>query len=180
MQDGKIYFTALIVLILIVAGCSGGKETETASVPKTMSLKEFLAGSEKDFTPSDYDADVPVVEKEAQRQHDSIEAALIATTAVPETIPGFRIQVMFTQEIEQANAARDDLSLQTGDQWVYVVYDAPYYKVRVGNFADRAEAGVMLKNLVSMGYKDAWIVPDNIIKNPPPKPPETFIEPEKR
>jgi hypothetical protein len=169
----------LLIILLIIAGCTGNKETERIE-PPAMSLKDFLKQSEKNFRPSEYDPDPKTVEGEARHQRDSVEAALVSVTAVPETIAGFRVQVLFTQEIEQANTVRDNLSPQMPDQWVYVVYDAPYYKVRVGNFADRSEAGVILKNLVDLGYKDAWIVPDNIIKNPPPKPPETFIEPEKR
>jgi hypothetical protein len=172
----------LIVLILsaFLWGCGGEKETASAEIPRGMTLQEFLAQSEKNFHPSEYDPDPATIVREARMRRDSVEAALITATAVAETIPGFRVQVLFTQEIEQANSTRDQLSPQTGDQWVYVVFDSPYYKVRVGNFADRSDAGVMLRNLVGLGYKDAWIVPDNIIKNPPPKPPETFIVPEKR
>jgi hypothetical protein len=57
------------------------------------------------------------------------------------------------------------------DEWVYLVYDLPYYKVRVGNYAEKEAANESVKKLVSLGYADAWVVPERILKNPPPPPP---------
>ncbi|MBI1806300.1 MAG: SPOR domain-containing protein [Ignavibacteria bacterium] len=135
---------------------------------------------EKTFNPADYDVDVKTILDEENRQRSTLEPAIVVTPAAPETISGFRVQVLFTQEIDQANQLKENLANAVPDDWVYVVYEAPYYKVRVGNFADRSTANQMVRKLVSIGYKDAWIVPDNVMKNPPPKPPETFIEPEKQ
>jgi hypothetical protein len=47
---------------------------------------------------------------------------------------------------------------------VYVVYDAPVYKIRVGDFVNRYEANQRLPEFTEKGYRDAWIVPDRIVQ----------------
>jgi hypothetical protein len=47
---------------------------------------------------------------------------------------------------------------------VYLLFDAPVYKVRVGDFVSRYEAGQKLPDIVELGYRDAWIVPDKIVQ----------------
>ena len=46
---------------------------------------------------------------------------------------------------------------------LYVVFDPPVYKVRVGDFRTRAEASQRLGVIVSEGFSDAWVVWDRIV-----------------
>ena len=52
-----------------------------------------------------------------------------------------------------------------------MIYDSPYYKVRVGDFLSRPETNQLLKALMERGYDEAWIVADRVLKNPPPRKP---------
>lgn len=167
------------LLIILLVGCKTTKEIEKKDDSDRL-LREFLTKYEKTFDPSDYDEDIQLVLEEEKREREAIEAAKVITIAPPETIPGFRVQILFTPEIDQANQVRDEVTSILPEEWSYVVYDAPYYKIRIGNFKDRAEANLMVRRLVGLGYKDAWVVPDKIIKNPSPRPPEIFIEPDKQ
>ncbi len=144
-----------------------------------MTRKNFLAKYEKTFDPTEYEIDVAIIQEEEKKLHDNLEGPSLLVTAVPETIPGFRVQVLLTQDIDEANSIKDSVENGLSGEWVYLTYDSPYYKVRVGNFPNRLAATIILKKLVTEGYKDAWIVPDNVLKNPPPKPPDVQIEPEK-
>ena len=47
---------------------------------------------------------------------------------------------------------------------VYVVYDPPVYKVRVGDYTSRLEASRKLSTFIDKGYPDAWIVADRIVQ----------------
>ena len=169
---------ALAAMALTSFGCSSSKESAEAVEPAT--LNDFLAKYEPSFTPSEYNPDVTLLQASEQQQYATLHAASVYTTAVPETIQGFRIQVILTSEIDRANAVRDSLESLLPEDWVFIAYDAPYYKVRVGNYSERATANPTLKKLNILGYKEAWVVPDNILKNPPPKPPSgEFIEPKR-
>ena len=172
------FFVLLVAFIVVLWGCSSSEEAGKNDGPE-MTEKEFLAKYEKTFNPADYDVDISVINAEEKRRMAELEGPAILTTAAPETVSGFRVQIFLTQEIDQANQLKDSAAAQVPEEWVYVVYDAPYYKVRIGNFPDRQSANVMVKKLAETGFKDAWVVPDNVFKNPPPKPPEIFIEPEK-
>jgi len=179
---GNDLLNAVLLSVLILSvwiwGCRSSRETDKGKKTES-SLENFLGKYEDSFNPSDYDSPINKVKAEEKRQREALEAAHVMVTALPETIPGFRIQILFTQDIDQANQNRDSVAALLPEEWAYIVYDAPYYKVRVGNFQDRIAANPLLKRLISLGYGDAWIVPDYVIKNPPPKPPENFIEPEK-
>jgi len=158
------------IFLLFVAGCGTSKRIEKEKSDEE--LKEFLAKYEKTFDPSVYNPDVESIKVEEQQVHDAIESANAVEIAVPETIPGFRIQVLFTPEIEEATQIRDSLNASLPEEWVYVVFDSPYYKVRIGNFAERYEAQALLRRIIAIGFNEAWIVPDKIVKNPPPRTPE--------
>jgi hypothetical protein len=45
---------------------------------------------------------------------------------------------------------------------VYVDFEAPNYKVRIGDFIDRDSAESLQQELVQMGYNSAWILRSRI------------------
>jgi hypothetical protein len=171
------YWLSLLFLFVVLSGCKTPRATEKTPEPES-SFDAFLAKYEKSFDPSKYNPPIDSILATERKQHRAMDAGRIITVAPPETIPGFRVQVLFTPEIEQANLTRDTLLSELPDEWSYIVYDAPYYKVRVGNFVDRGLAAQMVKKLTNFGFQDAWVVPDKIIKNPPPRIPDELIIPD--
>ena len=175
-SNNCVVFLFIVVSILIF-GCGGERAVQRTNAPP-QSISGFLADYEKSFNPTKYDASVGAIQAQERLEHNALEAVRLVSIAIPETIPGFRIQLLFTSEIDKANSLRDTLSNEFPDEWIYVVYDAPNYKVRIGNFPDRTSARPLLRKLIDEGYPDAWIVPDNVIKNPVQKLPEQFIVPD--
>lgn len=169
----------LILLSFIIAGCKGSEESGRKT-ESSITLQEFLARHEKSFDPTQYEVSVELIKAEDQKRSSEDVKDIVPVTAVPETIPGFRVQVLFTQDIDQATTLKDTLSVLIPDLWVYTVYEAPYYKVRIGDFLDRPSANKMVATLVEKGFKDAWVVPDQIVKNQPPKPQPPPMEPAKQ
>lgn len=45
------------------------------------------------------------------------------------------------------------------DQKVYIIFELPNYKLRVGDFINRKEAENIQKKIVQLGYRTAWVVP---------------------
>ncbi len=81
-----------------------------------------------------------------------------------EYLQGFRIQIFATANIDEANAMKTTASqIITGDS-LYVVFDPPVYKVRMGDFMSRLEASRKLSTLLDRGFPDAWVVNDQIIR----------------
>lgn len=128
---------------------------------------------ERMFNPADYDTDVVVIKEIAKKNaHITDSIATTLETAVAETIQGFRIQILSSNDIDEASKVKNDAQQILERDNVYLVFDAPYYKVRVGDFQTKPDANKMLKFLNERGFTDAWIVPDKVMKNPPqPKKP---------
>ncbi len=133
--------------------------------------KEKLSTFEKSFKPSEYDTDIELLHSKENQPRPIVDVPVESfTTAEPETVQGFRIQVFSSNNYDEAVAVRNALNMDLPVQWVYMIYDAPTYKVRVGDFTNRADANLAVDGFIEKGYKGAWVVPDRIVNNPPPKP----------
>ena len=72
-------------------------------------------------------------------------------------IEGYRVQILATKQLAKAEKLQKDLS-SILNQKIYIVFEAPNYKVRVGNFIDRSKAENFRKNLIKEGYQSSWII----------------------
>ena len=66
------------------------------------------------------------------------------------------------QSIEEKGELEAVYDVQEWEPPVYQDYRAPYYRVRIGNFASRADAQRML-DVVEDRFPNAFIVPDQVI-----------------
>ena len=72
-------------------------------------------------------------------------------------IEGYRVQALVTRNTHSADSIRAVLSDKI-DEDVYITYEVPYYKIRVGNCDDRKQAEELKLKLVELGYASAWII----------------------
>jgi len=70
---------------------------------------------------------------------------------------GYRIQVYSGRESATARRIFAQIRSITGLE-AYLNYEAPQYKVRVGDFTSRDEANQLLQEIRSQGFPEAWIV----------------------
>jgi len=75
---------------------------------------------------------------------------------------GYRIQIYISLQQDDAenvaNAARHKI-----DDKVFVEFDTPYYKVRIGNCTNSEDVETLLDKVKRAGYPDAWVVRAKII-----------------
>ena len=74
---------------------------------------------------------------------------------------GFRLQIYETSSVEEANKKILKFKKALRDS-IYMSFEAPFYKVRYGNYSTREQAEIEKKNILSKGYKSVWIVKSNI------------------
>ncbi len=80
---------------------------------------------------------------------------------------GWRIQVYADASFVKASAqAGRTKELVEGSLPVYVEFIDPYYKVRVGDFADQEAARPALDRMRALGFSDAWSVRTTIKAGP--------------
>ena len=79
--------------------------------------------------------------------------------------PGWRVQIYFgsgQSARQKASSVKKDFYTRYGQTYAaYIVYDSPYFKVRVGDFRTKAEA-MKLKESLNRHYKSIWVKKDNI------------------
>lgn len=75
---------------------------------------------------------------------------------------GYRLQVLNTRSREQAYQLKSELLRRFPEQKSYVLFQSPYYKIRFGNFTDKADA-LRYKNVLSSIFPQAiYIVNDEV------------------
>lgn len=75
---------------------------------------------------------------------------------------GFRVLVMVTDILEQATEMRSDIYFKTNQKEIYVDFESPFYRVKVGDFIDISKARELSFKLNQMGYQSAKVIPDSI------------------
>lgn len=76
-------------------------------------------------------------------------------------VSGYRIQLKNTSSQKDANALRSRFNSAFPNLKSYLNYDAPYYKIRVGDYLTKMESQNDL-NEIRKAYSGAYIVPCHI------------------
>jgi len=173
MRPFSILFLGAVFAI-IIHGCAPREVIkETPDDHFVDALHEY----EREFDPSHYNA--PFQLREEENERSDVDRGRLPLpdpeeTATTEFMQGFRIQLYSSSDMETVQEVVHIADSIFTDHWTYVVYEVPFYKVRLGDFHTRLMANRALSQVINVGFRDAWIVPDRIIKDPP----EKIIEPE--
>ena len=101
----------------------------------------------------------------AQSSDDSLTKLLVEryrnVAAARMSRPGYRIQIYFGTDRVRAQEIRAEFMRYFPETGAYLVYQAPNFKVRVGDFKSRLEAQGFLNSLHDR-YTPAFVIPDEI------------------
>ena len=97
----------------------------------------------------------PIINKQLNNENFLTDKNSIDSTQF--IIEGFRVQILATKELAKAEKLQKNL-LNILNQNIYIVFDAPNYKVRVGDFIDRNKAEDFRQNILNKGYSSSWII----------------------
>lgn len=98
----------------------------------------------------------PVIVNSVFQSDNAIDSILTSDTVYWIT-EGFRVQILATKSMTKADSLSAILNTVLQDS-IYVVYETPNYKVRVGDYIVRAEAEETRQYLSNIGYPSAWII----------------------
>ncbi len=79
-------------------------------------------------------------------------------------ISGYRVQLMATTDAEKAMEFAEAIQPAFSHS-VYVEYQEPFYKVRLGDCQTREEAGRILSAVRANGFDEAWITETMVIQD---------------
>jgi hypothetical protein len=102
-----------------------------------------------------------------QAQYDSVQKIRLSNP-VTKGIDGFRIQIFFDSgnySGDRAKKIKDEFEVRYPGNFAYITWDAPNYKVRVGDFRTRLEAEGFMQQIM-VDYPNVFVIKDKI--NYPP------------
>jgi hypothetical protein len=181
----NLVISALCFVSLV--GCIGGKKAREAAEV----TPPGESGVDRRFEPLDLPQDheiVPLVHpqtgaiygKEAALSSESLSntnesSDTMKSQGAFDTLNSqvYRIQI-FTSELYGEARRAMTVAEEIFDRPVFLDYEVPYFKVRVGGFAQRDEAEDYLPRAKAAGYPEAWVVVVNVaVKEPAPLYPDT-------
>ncbi len=165
------YLLVIAITTQLLPGCGPSKEVSQEDIQREHEVA--LRNAERDFRPSEYGPDIRAVLEDEQ---DTVGGPLVlpsgnAPAGAAEIVQGYRVQVFSTTDFTQAQSGRSEAQELFPDQQIYLVYEPPTYKIRVGDFLARFDAEQFMTEAVARGFSTAWVVPERVYKNPrPPSP----------
>jgi len=161
----------VIVIISLLFGCSAstGSRYETKNETEKETKTEVKKEVAEDFDITPYQTEI------------DIEAPPIATDKLPPdvwygyddslvemqrqivgTTDGYRVQVLSTDNIDEANQVRAEVYEKATMKEVYVIFEPPFYKVKVGDFTSKSEAENLRFKLNQLGYTESKVVQETV------------------
>ena len=129
----------------------------------------FLIGNafcQSDFLkPSDFDDNppkFPTVNLPSFSSKNDLED--VSSNEEINLIKGYRVQIVISQNEQELKDIKTKIEKSINEQ-IYIIFELPNYKLRVGNFVNRKEAESFQKIIVRLGYRTAWVVPTMIEKD---------------
>lgn len=164
--------TTILFLCLILAACSalrGSRNGTRDDTAERSTADETRVAEYETFDPSPYQESPPDVTFNVEHHVPERLMKDRADKGVARTVEGYRIQIFSTQEkviAEQKLGEAQDWwqdkkdeapsGLFRGDLPAVIEYQQPYYRVRIGGFAERKQAEEAL-TFVKRKYPDAFI-----------------------
>ena len=157
--------TILLILgafMIMVWGCAFAPTSRFK--PQEKDTKEETGEVEQieDFDPMTLDDDDTTpsesVKPEVREAEEKPDVSPDTTGAEEfDQVQGYRIQIFLSSNLENVQKIMEEAS-EIFTEKAYMKYDAPYYKVRIGDCLTRREADLLREKAVRHGYRDAWVV----------------------
>ena len=170
----KLFFLPIIILFAVFFyACSASTDTRYSKdsekeVSKTKE-SEIIAEDDFDIKPFRTKIEIPFESKETK--DIPLDLWFGYPVDIPEdqtkktvvdTIQGYRVQVISTDNLDEANGIRSEIYFKTNEKAIYVIFEPPFYVVRVGDYKNINDAKALSFKLNQMGFAGTKVVNDLI------------------
>ena len=159
-------------IVLFLAGCSAStgsryetKEETNSTTAKSEDKKEVA--EDFDITPYETEIEIEAVQLTTDKLPSDVWYEYGTSTPdsakkVIGTTDGYRVQVISTDDIDEANLVRSEIYEKTTRKEVYINFEPPFYKVKVGDFTSKSEAENIRFKLNQLGYTESKVVQETV------------------
>ncbi|MBX7151599.1 SPOR domain-containing protein [bacterium] len=164
--------TLVCVVSILVLSCSGSskiQQKQVVPVKNDQIVKDKQESGEKkqdeSFNPYSLDDRWRIKPKQKDlsiQPYSEMSQPNFGNDHKESSAMGYRIQIFTTKDYYEAIAQRDE-AIKKFTEEVYLDFEQPYYKVRIGNFTDKTAADEIKEFAKSVGYLDAWVIQTRVI-----------------
>lgn len=162
-------FLVLFAVIMGVCGCSAGR-IPVPEPPRTAweEIDPFEFGDEFSFPPHAVRRPVPDGGGDAESLPETVQvpasrAETTGSVVSPKRSDGviYRVQIGIFEDRDSAEKCAGDARAGVSEK-VYIEFEAPFFRVRVGDFVTRREAEAYVKILQDSGFHGSFWIMKNV------------------
>jgi hypothetical protein len=168
----------VFISLLIISACSASTgsryeknekvSSEKSTTDKNEEIKETPLKEDFDITPYKIEIIIPEKKESGVIENQNVwfdygspELETKNKTVIG-TGDGYRVLVLTTDNIEEANQIKADVYFSQNFNEVYIDFEPPFYKVKTGDFDTQKTADDLRFKLNQLGYKEAKVIKDKI------------------
>jgi hypothetical protein len=172
----QLYIFFLVTFTIFYSGCSASiddrfnrqseKKVEITITPPSQNLEEDF-----DFTSYETDIETVLIPIQKKQLQTTINKSNLWFTLDDDEISkktkyvrkkGFRVQILSTDNFNQADSLRSIVYFKTNHKNIYIDYESPFYKVKVGDYINATSAHELGFKLRQLGFQTTLIVTDSV------------------
>lgn len=171
----KINLGVVLLTSLVILSCSSStssrynkNEIEDSIDSVYETSNSITAVEDFDITPYKTDLTLPENKKYAINEYEDIwygygnPQTSNKIKSLVGTSDGFRVLVLTTDNSEEANLLKSDEYFSATPYEIYIDFEPPFYKVKIGDFNSQKSAEDLRFKLNQLGYKEAKVIKDKV------------------
>jgi len=152
-----------VFLAIVIFACAGSKEA-VKETPVTIIKSKY----DESFDPMTLQDDDIVIGPEnttGPGTSENVVESQVSEEKKRREVNGFRVQILATSNIETASLTEQEATdrFERLGHVTYLLFEAPLYKVRLGDCVQRTAADELRDLALSYGYTGAFVVKTKVI-----------------
>jgi hypothetical protein len=165
-----IKYSVAVFFFILVIGCASSSKVKSGDEKADKNVSEKYDESFDPTTLNDDDIEIGRENNnntvtEPVEQHPVKPENKSNDKVVMHEIEGYRVQILATSSIEAATLQQQKAIDKFADHEykIYLIYEAPLYRLRMGDATNRREAEVIRDLAKERGYDEAFIVRSKVV-----------------
>ena len=166
----KLRFTLIFIpIIFFHAGCSASTSSRYEKTNGNGDDKKETVNEDFDITRYKTQIEIETVSNNEgisdvwyEYENNSEDSNFVQNHEIVRTVDGYRVLVVATDNMEDANSVRADILAKIKRKEVYISFEPPFYKVKIGDFTDITESNNLKFKLNQLGYTEARVIQETV------------------
>jgi len=166
----KLRFTLVFVpIIFFHAGCSASTSSRYEKTNGNGDNEKVTVNEDFDITQYKTKIELETISNNQgisdvwyEYENDSEDSNFGRNLKIIRTVDGYRVLVVATDNMGAANSVRADILAKIKRKEVYISFEPPFYKVKIGDFTDITESNNLKFKLNQLGYTEARVIQETV------------------